>query len=258
MVNVAVADVRPDRDGVVVAVRNGSRTARQGTVTLAHNGATVGRASFSAPAEASVDVTVPWTMATSGSISATVDDPEGFPSDNTRHRILKRSGTPTVMVVQSGDASGFFLRRALEAAAGAIQVNGVTAPEIAGGRAKLIATQAAIVLLSTRNLDRAARDGIVSFVRGGGGLFVAAAPEVEPGHPRGDVWLGRRHVHRRWRAEAGDAGGDRRPPPALPAIWRARRQSRPDQLPADVARAARRLARPGAIQRRFSGGTRSH
>ena len=181
VVNVAVVDVRPERSGVVVEVRNASRTARQGSVTLAYNGGTVGRAPFSVPAESSADVTIPWRIAASGSISAAVDDPEGFPADNTRHLILDRSGTPSVMVVQSGAASGFFLLRAFEAAAGTIEAKAVTGAEIAGGRAAALASQAALVLLSTRNLDRAARDAIVSYVRKGGGLFIAAAPEVEPG-----------------------------------------------------------------------------
>jgi hypothetical protein len=36
------------------------------------------------------------------------------------------------------------------------------------------------VLLSTRSLDRAARDAIAALVRGGGGLLVAASPDVDP------------------------------------------------------------------------------
>ena len=181
IVNVAVVDLRPGTSGVVVEVRNASATARQGSVTLTHNGGAVGRAPFSAPAQSSVDVTIPWKVAASGSISAAVEDPDGFPSDNTRHLILKRSGAPAVMVVQSGAASGFFLLRALEAAGGTIEARPVTGAEIGGGRAAAISSQAAVILLSTRNLDRAARDAIVSYVRNGGGLFIAAAPEVESG-----------------------------------------------------------------------------
>ena len=162
IVNVAVVDLRPGTSGVVVEVRNASATARQGSVTLTHNGGAVGRAPFSAPAQSSVDVPIPWKVAVSGSISAAVEDPDGFPSDNTRHLILKRSGAPAVMVVQSGAASGFFLLRALEAAGGTIEARPVTGAEIGGGRAAAISSQAAVILLSTRNLDRAARDAIVS------------------------------------------------------------------------------------------------
>jgi len=94
--------------------------------------------------------------------------------------VLQRTGPPTVMVIGSGGASGFFLLRALEAASDTIEARPVTAAEIAGGRAKDVGDQAALVLLSTRSLDRSARDAIVAFVRAGGGLLIAAAPEVEP------------------------------------------------------------------------------
>lgn len=179
-VNVAAAQVRVDEAGVMVSVRNASREGRQGTVLLAHDGATVARAPFKVPAESSVEILVPWKSAPSGSISATVDDPDGYPADDSRHLVLKRSGAPTVMVVASADASGFFLQRALEAAGRSIETRVVTAAEIAGGRARDVAAKASVVLLSTRSLDRASRDAIVSLVRGGGGLFVAASPEVEP------------------------------------------------------------------------------
>ena len=38
----------------------------------------------------------------------------------------------------------------------------------------------AVVLLSTRTLDRRARELLAGFVRGGGGLLVAAASDVDP------------------------------------------------------------------------------
>ena len=40
---------------------------------------------------------------------------------------------------------------------------------------------AAVVVLSTRGLERQARDAIGAFVRSGGGVLVAASPEIEPG-----------------------------------------------------------------------------
>jgi hypothetical protein len=43
-----------------------------------------------------------------------------------------------------------------------------------------VSRHAAIVLLSTRRLDRRGRDAIAGFVRRGGGLFVVAAGDLEP------------------------------------------------------------------------------
>jgi hypothetical protein len=179
--NVGIADVRVDAEGLLVTVRNNSRAARRGSVTIVRDGSPLARVPYDVPAESTSEIRPPARPALSGSITARLDDAGGFPADDSRHFVMKGSATPTVLVVSSGDASGFFLLRALEAAGGSIETRPVTGAEIAGGRAKEIANQAAVVLLSTRNLDRAARDGIASFVRGGGGLLIAAAPEVEPG-----------------------------------------------------------------------------
>jgi hypothetical protein len=54
----------------------------------------------------------------------------------------------------------------------AASLGAITAADMAANRA--------VLLLSTRNLDRRARDMLIAFVREGGGLFVAAAADVEP------------------------------------------------------------------------------
>ena len=46
-------------------------------------------------------------------------------------------------------------------------------------RSSLLSGAAAVVLLSTRELDRGARDALPAFVRNGGGLIVAAGPDVD-------------------------------------------------------------------------------
>lgn len=179
--NLAAAGLRVEDGAVVVSVLNASGEGRQGSLTVIHNGSAVGRSRYDVPASSSVDVRVPWKAASAGALSVTIDDADGFPADNSRYLVLASPDAPAVMVITSGDASGFFLLRALQAAAGALVARVVTAPEIAGGRAKDVAGQRTVVLLSTRNLDRSARDAIVAFVRNGGGLFVAGAPEVDPG-----------------------------------------------------------------------------
>jgi hypothetical protein len=89
-----------------------------------------------------------------------------------------------VLIVTSAEAPGFYLQRALDVAEGAdvsaLRARVVTAPEIAGGRAEMIARHRALVLLATRSLDRAARDAITNFVRSGGGVLIAASPDVDP------------------------------------------------------------------------------
>lgn len=177
--NLAIAALRPEANRVVATVRNASATAKGGTASLSHDGTVVARAPFKAAANSSVDVAFEWKPPAAGALAASVDDAVGFPADNTRHAVLSRAGAPTVMVLTSNEASGFYVLRAMAAAGGSFDVKPVTVAEIAGGRAQTIARSAAVLLLSTRNLDRAAREGLVAFVRSGGGLMIAAAPEVE-------------------------------------------------------------------------------
>lgn len=182
--NVAVSALTVDGGTVIASVRNGSRTPREGEIVLQHNGATVARAPYRAAAETTVDVPIPWTVAAAGAISASIEDRTGFPADNVRHGVLRNASAPSVMVITSSDAPGSFLFRALDAAsngtAGEVRAAPVTAEQIAGGRADTIARHSAVVLLSTRSLDRPAREGVVNFVKGGGGLLIAASPDVDP------------------------------------------------------------------------------
>jgi hypothetical protein len=177
--NLAVADLRLGNAALVASVRNASGSARSGVVILSRDGNAVTRQPFTVAADASVDVTFDWRAASTAAVSASIEDGEGFAADNTRHAILSRPPAPTIMVVTSPDANGFYVLRALEAAGGVLEARPVTAQEIAGGRAQSIGRNAAVLLLSTRGLDRPARDAIAAFVRGGGGLLVAAAPDVE-------------------------------------------------------------------------------
>jgi hypothetical protein len=121
---------------------------------------------------------------TAATVQLSVDDAAGFPADNTRYIAVDAADAPSILIVASADASGFYLQRALDVAQGAdvaaLPARVAASAEIAGGRSASIARHRAVVLLSTRNLDRAARDGITSFVRSGGGLLIAASPDVEP------------------------------------------------------------------------------
>jgi len=178
--NLAIAGLRSDAGRVVAVLRNAANAEREGVVTLSHDGSIVARGPYKAAAGTSVDVAFDWAPAAAGTLTATVDDPNGFAADNARYTTLTRGGVPTVMVLAGGAASGFYVLRAIDAAGAPFEVKPVSAAEIAGGRAETIAKQSAMLLLSTRNLDRGARDAVVAFVRAGGGLMLAAAPEVEP------------------------------------------------------------------------------
>jgi hypothetical protein len=181
--NLAVTAARADPDGLVASIRNASPQARNGTVVASRDGREVSRAVYAAPANATVEVSFEW-KPSAGSLVLSVADDEGFPADNARHLVVGEAAAPAILIVTSPDAPGFYLERALDAAQAGeltpLQPRLVAPPAIAGGRAESIARHRAVILLSTRGLDRAARDGIAAFVRAGGGLMIAASPDVEP------------------------------------------------------------------------------
>lgn len=181
--NLAVSDIRTSEDGVIVSVRNASDDARTGSVVLRHDGREAARADYSAPAHETVEVAIDWTPVP-GSLAAMIEDADGVPADNTRYLAIHETPSSAVMIVASPDPSGFYVQRALDAAQDGNLTDlrpVVVAPtQIAAGRAASIAKQRALVLLATRGLDRAAREGIATFVRSGGGLLIAASPDVDP------------------------------------------------------------------------------
>ena len=182
-VNLAVVGTRIEEDRLIAVVRNASGAARSGTIVLKKDGREAGRANYSVPANATLDVPLRWTPAR-GAMAVSIEDKGGFPADDVRHLAVDSAEAPAVMIVTSPDAPGFYLQRALDAAqgseVGAPRARLVAAAEIAGGRAEAIARHRALVLLSTRSLDRAAREAMALFVRSGGGMLVAASPDVEP------------------------------------------------------------------------------
>jgi hypothetical protein len=181
--NLAIVDARSADGRITAALRNASSQAAAGTLTVSHGGREVARATYSAPPAATVDVPLAWKPA-GGGVVLSIADPTGYPADNARYLIIDSAEDAAVLVVTSADSPGFYLQRALgvdeSAAPGALRTRQVSGSEIAGGRAETISKHRAVVLLSTRGVDRAAREGIAGFVRAGGGLLIAAAPDVEP------------------------------------------------------------------------------
>jgi hypothetical protein len=181
--NAALIDARVDEQGVLVSVRNASAEPRSGEVVLTRDGREQARTRYSAAANASADARIAWTSSP-GAITLTITDEGGFPADDARHVAVGTAPASAVLIVTSPDAPGFYLQRALEAAqsadATALRPQLVGTSGLAGGRAASIAKHRAIVLLTTRGLDRAARDAIAAFVRSGGGLLIAASADIEP------------------------------------------------------------------------------
>jgi hypothetical protein len=118
-------------------------------------------------------------------LTATVDDPEGYPADNARFTLAETRTLPRILIVSGGPGAtdGFYLSRALlaEAEDGPdFEVSTVTGGAFAAMPADRIREQSVVMLLSTHGLDRRVRDNLRGFLEGGGGVFIAAGQEVDP------------------------------------------------------------------------------
>jgi hypothetical protein len=181
--NAAVVAVRHEPAGIVAVVRNDGPQPFAGNAGVLIDGRHVGSAPFSAAPGATLDVPVAYRAPERGDLLVEIDDGEGYPADNRRYVVLDVQRRTRVLVVGGGaEASGFFLTQALQAAGGdgAFQVQAVSGASLGRMDAQEFSGNGAVVLLSTRSLDRRARELLTSFVRGGGGLLVAASTQVEP------------------------------------------------------------------------------
>ncbi len=183
--NLSVIRTSTAPDRITAVVRNSGAPARSGRVHAAIEGREVASAAFTAPGGATVDVDLPYRVPPAGTLAVSVDDPTGFPADNVRFAALDPSTLPRVLVVTSPGreaSSGLYVARALDvvsASANGFDVRTLSAPELGSMSEDDRSRTVAIVLLSTRGFTRPGRELLAGFVRQGGGLLVAASPEVD-------------------------------------------------------------------------------
>ena len=189
--NLAVTAVRPMADRVIATVHNASPRARDARVHLTIDNRPAGDATVSLGANQSAEAT--FAGAPRGvSAAVRVDDGEGIQADNVRYAMLGGTSKPSVLVVSgSGDASreAFYVQHALAAgvaADAAFQVTIAGGAQLAAWSADRLAPYAAVLLLSTRGFERRGRELLASYAQAGGGMFIAAGPEVD-GSVVGDV-----------------------------------------------------------------------
>jgi hypothetical protein len=182
--NLAVVSMQPLGDRLVATIRNTGAQTRDVRAHLTIDGRPAGDTAASIGANQTAQVT--FAGAPRGNTAAvTVDDPGGIQADNQRFAVLGGASVPSVAVVTgSGDAGrdAFYVQQALGAAAGGAggyRAVGVSGAKLASMTDEQLAAHAAIFLMSTRGLERHGRELLASFVRSGGGMLVAAGPEVD-------------------------------------------------------------------------------
>lgn len=178
--NAAVTEVRVEPDRVVATITNDSPSTFAGTARISVDGRTVGSAAVRVPPEASVEAVVRYHAGDRGSLAVSIDDAAGFPADDVRYAVLDAAERVRVAIVTAGGTtqSGLYVARALEAAGERFQV------DVSARAGELITagevSSSAVVLMSTRGVDRKMREDLASYVRRGGGVLIAAGPDMEP------------------------------------------------------------------------------
>lgn len=179
--NLAVVDVRLSGDRLVATLRNTGSNARDARVHLTADGRAAGDATISLGANQAGEATF---AAPRGRAAAvTVEDPDGIRADNTRYAVIESAGAPAVAVLTgSGDLSGeaFYVQHAL-AAGGArgYRAVGLSGAKLSSAGDAVLNEYAAVVLVSTRGLERRGRELLARYVTDGGGVVLAAGPDVD-------------------------------------------------------------------------------
>ena len=120
-----------------------------------------------------------------GATKASIDDARGYAADNTRFAVSQGGELPRVLVISGGPGSpdGFYFTRALQAAGESgsdFDVRPMTGADFAKIEPAEVAKAAAVVLLSTHAIQRHAAESFAALFAAGGGVFVAAGPDVDP------------------------------------------------------------------------------
>jgi hypothetical protein len=188
--NLAVTGARVSADRIVASVRNSGTGAIDARVHVnvhdaAEPGTTHVAAESTLPIGAGQTATATFPLPKGQWASVTVDDATGAAGDNARYLVLDTSSKPRVLVITtSGDLArdAFYLDQALIASGGdgrAYDVEGVSTSDLTSWDQQRLDGHTALVLTSTKALEHHARELIATYLKQGGGMLVAAAPDVD-------------------------------------------------------------------------------
>jgi hypothetical protein len=185
--NLSVRAARAEADRVIATIHNHGPQPRDAHVRLyVSAGGTdrrlAGETTAPVGADQSTDVSFGGVRGQSAVVE--VDDPQGIQGDNRRFVVLGSAGRPRVLIVgSSGDLAheAFYLQQALIAGKEnrPFDVEGIAARTLGSWDAERMNRFLAVVLISTKALERHGRELLAGFVRNGGGILVTAGADVD-------------------------------------------------------------------------------
>jgi hypothetical protein len=183
--NLSVSHAAIDAAGrrAVATVRNSGASARTTDVRATFGSGTPVVKRVTVPPRDAAEVIFD-TPANVASLRVAIDDGEGLAADNERFAVIESRSTPRVLIAAGGPASqaGFYLSRALEAPGEEgpeFATRTVTGATLSAMTPAQMQDYAVVAILATPGLDRRAGDLLRAHLQGGGGIFVAAGPDVD-------------------------------------------------------------------------------
>jgi hypothetical protein len=184
--NVAITSTER-RDRVVVAsIQNYGTSEVRTAARLMAADRELARAEVTIAPLGSANVELAGTLPRTGDAEVRIDDPSGYQGDNVRRVSLDPSPAAPVAIIvadPTGATGGLYLERALAVAKGGreFRVDVLDGRELAKWTPDELARRGAVFVLGTRTLDRTGREMVRSYLAGGGQVFVALGPDVDPG-----------------------------------------------------------------------------
>lgn len=183
--NLAVTALRVERANAVAVVQNYSPRPATDQVVFAVDGRRIGAVPVTLAGGATGDARITLGGVASGALSAAITDRDGYSADNTRYAVVDQAagGVSVLAVTPTGHPSeALYLERALAVAEGAQGFRFKSTGGSAFSAVEPVALEqvGVVAVLSTRGVAQRGRERLAEFVRAGGGLLVAAGPDVDP------------------------------------------------------------------------------
>lgn len=181
--NLAVTAVERKADTVMAVVLNTGQAARSTRAALRVDGQPMAETELSArPGSTNVVFKAP--LPDVGAASVIIDDQIGYQADNVRYLLLDPAPAARLLLVTSAgiERSAFYLERALLVAeeAAPFEIEGASPASLSDAPPATLSEYDSVLLLGTQGLDRRGKETLAAYVRGGGGLLLAAGPQLDP------------------------------------------------------------------------------
>lgn len=187
--NAGIAAIRREGNRVAATVTHSGAGDRPVRVTLSIEGREIEASTARIAGEASIDVRFTSSVPAFGEAVVSVDDPRGLPADNIRYLVLDPPAAPAVLLIGSGRGlarSVYYVERGLAASADrrAFDVRTRASDTLDQVTDEELNRQAAVLVMASEGLTRRAREALARYVERGGGLLLAAGPEVDAAETR--------------------------------------------------------------------------